>query len=101
MLVMKFGGTSLGDRERIDTVVVAGAGPPRPQTRRRLLGARRGDGPPPQGAGARPRGASRTSAVEKREHGLLATLGLPDVPRADDDLERQAQISRGCRSWAN
>ena len=94
MLVMKFGGTSLGDRERIDTVggLIRGRLARHPVvvcsahsgvTDLLLAGARR--------AAA---GTPDLTPVREREHALLASLGLkPDL--VADDLERLDQMFRG------
>ncbi len=94
MLVMKFGGTSLGDRERIDTVVSLIRGRLRRKpvvvcsahagvTDLLLDGARKAaDGKPD------------LTAIRRREHELLTSLKLkPSLVEAD--LERLDQMFRG------
>ena len=94
MLVMKFGGTSLGDRERIDTVValVRSRLPRRPVlvcsahagvTDLLLEGAR-------QAAAGKP----DLGAVRTREEAILRSLKL-NPKLVDADLERLDQMFRG------
>ncbi len=94
VLVMKFGGTSLADRERIDTVVSL--------VRSRL------DRKPVvvcsahagvtdlllQGAHRAAAGEPDLSAVRRREHELLVSLKL-SPKLVEDDLERLDQMFRG------
>ena len=87
MLVMKFGGTSLGDRARIDTVVdlVRGRLDRSPIV---VCSAHAGvtdlllDG-----AHAAAGGDACCELIRDREHTLLRSLGL-DAALVDDDLER-------------
>ena len=96
MIVMKFGGTSLGDRERIDTVVqlVKGRLSRKPVvvcsahagvTDMLLAGAR-------QAA----KGQPDLGPVREREAKMLAALGLP-ASLVDDELERLEQMYQGLR----
>jgi aspartate kinase len=94
VLVMKFGGTSLGDRERIETVVSlvrsrlarepilvcsAHAG----VTDLLLAGAR-----------AAVKGAADIGPIREREHALLESLGL-DKSLVEPELERIDEMYRG------
>ncbi|MBL9086012.1 MAG: aspartate kinase [Planctomycetia bacterium] len=94
MLVMKFGGTSLGDRERIETMValVKGRLPRRPilvcsahskVTDLLLEGAR-------QAAAGKP----DVGPVAEREHEVLAGLKLP-ASVVEADLQRLAELFQG------
>jgi aspartate kinase len=94
MLVMKFGGTSLGDRERIETMValVKGRLPRRPVlvcsahskvTDLLLEGAR-------QAAAGRP----DVGPVAEREHEVLAALKLP-ASLVEADLQRLSELFQG------
>ena len=100
MLVMKFGGTSLGDRERIETMValVKGRLPRRPilvcsahskVTDLLLEGAR-------QAAAGRP----DVGPIAEREREILAGLKLP-ASLVEADLQRPRSSSRASRSSAS
>lgn len=96
MIVMKFGGTSLGDRERIDTVVslVRSRLPRQPVvvcsahsgvTDMLLAGAR-----------AAAKGQPDLGPVRERETRMLAALGLP-AGLVDDELGRLEQMFQGLK----
>jgi aspartate kinase len=94
MLVMKFGGTSLGDKERIDTVVslVRGRLPRRP-----VLVCSAHSGVTDlllEGAKAAAAGRPDLSPVVARERDVLKSLRLPESLVADD-LERLSELFRG------
>ncbi len=94
MLVMKFGGTSLGDRERIDTVVdlVRGRLDRSPVV---VCSAHAGvTDLLLAGAHAAAAGNPDLQAVRDREHEVLDALGL-DRALVEPDLERLDQMFRG------
>src|SRR5262245_17025086 len=94
MLVMKFGGTSLGDRERIDTVVrlVKGRLPRKPllvcsahsKVTDLLL----------EGARAAAAGKPDVSPIASREREVISSLGLPESLVAED-LRRLGELFQG------
>ena len=94
MLVMKFGGTSLGDRERIETVVrlVRGRLARKPvlvcsahaKVTDLLL----------EGARAAAQGKPDVGPIAAREHEVLTSLKLP-TSLVDDDLRRLSEIFQG------
>jgi aspartate kinase len=94
VIVMKFGGTSLGDRERIDTVVrlVRGRLAKKP-----VLVCSAHSGVTDmllQGARAAAKGQPDLAPVREREAKMLATLGLP-TSLVDDELARLEQMYQG------
>jgi aspartate kinase len=94
VIVMKFGGTSLGDRERIDTVVrlVRGRLAKKP-----VLVCSAHSGVTDmllQGARAAAKGQPELAPVREREAKMLATLGLP-TSLVDDELARLEQMYQG------
>lgn len=94
MLVMKFGGTSLGDRERIDTVVSLVRGRLR---RKPVLVCSAHAGITDlllDGARAAAAGRPDLSAVRDREHRLLESLRLRKS-LVEPELERLDQMFRG------
>ena len=94
MLVMKFGGTSLGDRERIDTVVSLVRG--RLERKPVLVCSAHAGVTDLLLAGARAAAAGKPdlSPVENREHEVLRGLRLPDS-LVEDDLKRLAELFQG------
>ncbi len=94
MLVMKFGGTSLADRERIDTVVALVRGR---LARRPVVVCSAHAGVTDlllEGAHRAAAGAPDLTEIREREHALLASLKLKPSLVADD-LERLDQMFRG------
>ncbi len=94
MLVMKFGGTSLGDRERIDTVVTLVRGR---LDRRPVVVCSAHAGVTDlllEGAHRAAAGKPDLTAIREREHALLASLKLSPKLVAGD-LERLDQMFRG------
>jgi aspartate kinase len=94
MLVMKFGGTSLGDRERLETVVtlVRGRLPRRP-----ILVCSAHSGVTDlllSGAKAAAAGKPDLSPIAAREKEVLSSLKLPESLVADD-LARLAELFQG------
>ena len=96
MIVMKFGGTSLGDRERIDTVVALVKSRLKRQpvvvcsahsgvTDMLLAGAR-----------VAAKGQPDLEPIRQREAKMLAALGLP-ATLVDDELKRLEQMFQGLR----
>lgn len=94
MLVMKFGGTSLGDRERIDTVVslIRGRLPRKPAV---VCSAHAGmTDLLLEGAHAAAAGNPDLTVIRERESGLLESLKLKPT-LVESDLERLDQMFRG------
>ena len=94
MLVMKFGGTSLADRARVDTVI----GLVRDRLARHpILVCSAHAGVTDlllAGARAASQGAPDLEPIRKREHEILSALELPDA-LVQEDLERLDQMFRG------
>lgn len=96
MIVMKFGGTSLGDRERIDTVValVRARLPRQP-----VLVCSAHSGVTDmllQGARQAAKGQPDLGPVREREGRMLAALGLP-AGLVDEELARLEQMFQGLK----
>src|SRR5438045_1596130 len=94
MLVMKFGGTSLGDRERIDTVVSLVKGR---LARKPILVCSAHSGITDlllAGARAAAAGKPDLSPVIEREHEILRSLRLPESTVAPH-LTRLSELFQG------
>ena len=94
MLVMKFGGTSLGDRERIETVVSLVKGR---LARRPILVCSAHSGVTDlllSGARAAAAGKPDLSPVADREHEILKSLKLP-VSLVEEELQRLSELFQG------